>query len=749
MLNRRKLLAAGAAAANARLARAAVSSLDLVASDGAPDAAGERQAKEGERAPTGEAARAEHQRRTLPQVADSAKRMDSYTVLRAYTGRATTVRVMSSRIAGIFVRSLTDTMSADNGGTIIVDRFGRRWMRQFGDSVEIEWFGAVGNGVANDTAAFLAFRAWALTVPVSNVVVVNCRAGGRYLVADPSWPSGIENLIVHGNRCQILNGSANDKQKMLLLPSFPFRYPDADWTMFSNVPNFRVNTTTIGLARVTTTVPADAANFVAGEMVAIMSFDQQFSGSIPPSMRFFEYAKVTAFDVSTGVVQLDRGLKYVHQADFPYVTNHGTDGRARIYKTEFYASFDINQTYNDIEFVRNAVFGNNVSEAVYCSGFNVVFNRCKAPWFLLSGAGTVTLNDCTETKDHLQGGGEIDKLVSRVLINSGMFFNRLTGATAVDSIEIHRAELLDGYNFNPKRVRFEDCSINGVAAKINESYSFTDSFEIVGGTHAVYPIASRASGLIRKATINGRSVVWAAGVLKIAFGGADTTAQFISGCYVGQTVHVGYLGSDSSYYPSGIQGQVTAIMGAAGIAHISIDFNSALAGTETLVLFNEPRSTTIVGANVAGAMVDATYLGLVRGKYVRRNWLMTSSESVSNVGASGRIKRIMVNVLRSYTGASPRNRLLTIASVAPGAYQSRLNLHVDLGTPGRREASISSYSGWTGAFGETAVATLPNGPLNTTAVGGFSLVGPPLAAASNTELPIVSIEIEFEDQFPH
>ena len=58
---------------------------------------------------------------------------------------------------GIFESVPSDTTSADNGGTIIVDALGRRWYRStMGETVSVSWFGATGSNVTTDTAAFAA-----------------------------------------------------------------------------------------------------------------------------------------------------------------------------------------------------------------------------------------------------------------------------------------------------------------------------------------------------------------------------------------------------------------------------------------------------------------------------------------------------------------------------------------------------------------------------------------------------------------
>lgn len=87
----------------------------------------------------------------------------SYEGLRGYTGGASAVDITGylvtskpSGIVGRFVLDGSDVVSADNGGTIIVDAMGRRWKRQYAGSLRFKWFGAKADGVTQDTAAVLA-----------------------------------------------------------------------------------------------------------------------------------------------------------------------------------------------------------------------------------------------------------------------------------------------------------------------------------------------------------------------------------------------------------------------------------------------------------------------------------------------------------------------------------------------------------------------------------------------------------------
>ena len=134
----------------------------------------------------------------------------SYAQLRAYSGPHTTVNVLGisdafDGAAGVFKVNSSDTTSADNGGTILVDAIGRRWYRVFSAAASVLWFGAKGDGVTDDTQALLA--ADAHSVATGELIrisgqhnVKNVQLGGRYVFDNGAYIYGLlgerDNIIL-------------------------------------------------------------------------------------------------------------------------------------------------------------------------------------------------------------------------------------------------------------------------------------------------------------------------------------------------------------------------------------------------------------------------------------------------------------------------------------------------------------------------------------------------------------------------
>lgn len=82
----------------------------------------------------------------------------NYGSLRLYTGNGksmTVTQVAPSNISGVFFRDISDSTTADNGATVIVDALGRRWKRSFSGNINLEWFGAVKDTSSTDNVTAL------------------------------------------------------------------------------------------------------------------------------------------------------------------------------------------------------------------------------------------------------------------------------------------------------------------------------------------------------------------------------------------------------------------------------------------------------------------------------------------------------------------------------------------------------------------------------------------------------------------
>jgi hypothetical protein len=79
--------------------------------------------------------------------------IESIAALRLLTGTTTATQLLLlwNHVAGdgggTFRYDSTDTTTADNGGTIIVDAAGRRWKRQYSGALKISWFAALSNAL--------------------------------------------------------------------------------------------------------------------------------------------------------------------------------------------------------------------------------------------------------------------------------------------------------------------------------------------------------------------------------------------------------------------------------------------------------------------------------------------------------------------------------------------------------------------------------------------------------------------------
>ena len=82
----------------------------------------------------------------------------TYAGIRSYSDSSLMLRCVGRQTVfdhgfGYFWRDDSDATSPDNDGTVLIDALGRRWKRIFIGAADVRWWGAVGDGVNDDTIA--------------------------------------------------------------------------------------------------------------------------------------------------------------------------------------------------------------------------------------------------------------------------------------------------------------------------------------------------------------------------------------------------------------------------------------------------------------------------------------------------------------------------------------------------------------------------------------------------------------------
>ena len=603
-------------------------------------------------------------------------------------------------------------------------------------------FGAIGDGASStrDTTAFLAFNAWASGVSASNsdaVIQVSLEKGGKYLVADPRWPMNIKRLRTLGLGASIKNTATEPNLRMLLLPSYGLLNPSPG-PGYGAVTRSLVSSTAVNDRTLQLTTIAEAANYAVGKTVMLASYSIQWDG-FPPSYRLFEFPIITAINLGTGVLTLDRPVRYAHLSTFPRLTpNDYSEGRAHIEKIEQGGMWDIYHEYHDIHFVKNDVPTLAITEAPYSIGRNVQFFGCTADYLLATMNEFTGRYDCT-----VNGAFEFDKIVSVYDGKRNVYKGIVTSATSVGRLREERTGFEAGYRLGPGTLELVDCDVTAPSADAVELFpanGFVDTLKITGGNHQFYPKYSRNVGQTNTVIDGTAGAVWTGATSKLTldFSVSMSAAQFFTyqafaGAIVAITASAG--GSEK---PTGLFGKVTAIEATGnGTCDITINFNGVVPALSRFTIFPEPRHVDING--------ERNYCVIIKDEYSLKNLLVTSAYTLLNVPAFGQVTSFECEVLRGYTGATAGNIVLQAYDAYP--VFTRFTKSIDLRTTGSRIALRVGNAGFSGAAGESAGANLATGAFDATVSSIIELGASVMASTGNNQLPLVNIKLKFSSPY--
>jgi hypothetical protein len=274
------------------------------------------------------------------------------------------------------------------------------------------------NTAAQNAAALMAFNTAARAISDAGGIVALRIPPGTYVYdggAAKFWLSGIKKLRIIGHGATIENVYSGSPD---FLAQVPLPNP-VNSSLYSGYGK-TINTTAVGGTTITLKTPSEHTVCVPGEYVMVASLDIQYNG-FPPNCDQFEFAKVVSKNTGTGVITLDRPLRYAHRDDFPdAVAGENTSGKARVWRLNtssgdllaplFETTWDIEHVYEGLTVLATAGI-----DYLVASGRKVTFIDCTLPGVVPAIAELVSFIRGTLTKE-----SEPDKLVSQVTFEDVM-----------------------------------------------------------------------------------------------------------------------------------------------------------------------------------------------------------------------------------------------------------------------------------------------------------------------------------------
>lgn len=265
---------------------------------------------------------------------------------------------------------MTDTVTYQNA--VIKAKFPGAALRSFSDRLEehvsIRDFGALGDGVTDDTAAFFKFKDYCRRVQAaakaagkrSPHFVLNLPYG-HYRYTKGHWLRGIDSIEVNGNGSIIqifgLTGPTAHMNVAILGNGEAYFINNDNMEILSDppaeeekYPGHLIDSAAEGAEEINLLTPEDADEYDVGDTIFISGLPRQVGGFLP-SCGAFQWVKITG--ITDGAISIDRPLDHFYDKD--WIDTEVAD------VIQFGAPRIINCTRDDFVFadliiIRNVVF---------------------------------------------------------------------------------------------------------------------------------------------------------------------------------------------------------------------------------------------------------------------------------------------------------------------------------------------------------------------------------------------------------
>jgi len=609
-----------------------------------------------------------------------------------------------------------------------------------------ESYGAIGNGIADDTAAFTAMGNAGRAVGSLYCILTS---GKTYTCSNPFVLAGIKVLIVEGNGAQWMNNRATP------ITGFTVNYTslclgNPFWNNGANpgnaqVPTYGTKINTVNSA--SSTVTATTGNCPTGT-VLLYGSDRLYSPGFPPCPAIFEYNTVVSAVGSIGTLECP--TSYHYDAQWPEVS----DGSGGSYGTARILSCNNNTIpwtsyvhLKNINFIMNPAFvgllTSGTNGAVQPSGGdNIIIENCSMSTTDPTMARNVTYLNCDFYASDNNQGVQPDKIIENLIFKECRFPGILSGAIGVKNMIIEDCVVTGANGVSPienyeiVRGRWSTVDFQSTAALLGDSVSGTERVKIEGTKFVVpstvdriaeYHVASAAFTVVSTTTLS---------LTRTAY---DASQLF-------KTIKYGSILRNITGIPAFRVTRTPYTTGnlLTGVIQIDGETLSTITTGDTLILPNNPNVEFLnpyfygVGAPNITSYYGTAFFNTpypttkVRDRFINDSSIKITSQMSYSVprgsnlfkmqtGGMFSISSVVINVTSPSIGAAALN----LNYLAPDGTSNQIYQSVDLTTVGKR---IVDRSGSSTPLGGDTFGTSSIGSTNAQAIswvdGGAALSKP-------------------------
>ncbi|GAB3550503.1 hypothetical protein [Spirosoma fluminis] len=225
-------------------------------------------------------------------------------------------------------------------------------------------------------------------------------------------------------------------------------------------PSHLFGTVTAGSRSLTLTTTSEISNYSAGKRVFLWHYDQVGNGA-PPGVRFYEWHVVESVNAGTGVITLQKPLRYSYNTavwDVPGILGAGRySGKPRIYPLD-----DNTSNYAKHIGIHNGTLGDatggNANSPVVIGAEDLVLDDVKTEtgWVWASENRTVLIENT-----NFNGSSELDKLVGSVKYKNSSFKGQVSGASGVEYVSFEDCDLAQSLWIAPRAYQVKRTRLRG------------------------------------------------------------------------------------------------------------------------------------------------------------------------------------------------------------------------------------------------------------------------------------------------